>query len=197
MARGFVNGADKTNIEVASRGGRERGTVAMYNIEEHPELIRLALKPYDVISVRRLTYFRPQTHVTINGEVISPGTYVVDKPQVRLSDLFDRCGGFTDEAWIQGARLTRVLTEEEVQRQRLAVMIANQNLEGRDTIDLLALTDRYNIGIDLKKAINNPGSKADVILRAGDIITIPQMNNTVKISGGVFYPNTVNFDKNS
>jgi len=197
MARGFVNGADKTNIEVASRGGRERGTVATYNLEENPELIHLALKPYDVVSVRRLTYFRPQTHVTITGEVMAPGTYVVDKPQVRLSDLFSKCGGFTDEAWIQGARLTRVLTQEERARQRLAVTIANQNLEGRDTIDLLSLTDRYHIGIDLKKALDKPGSKADVILRAGDIVDIPQMNNTVKISGAVFYPNTVNYDKNN
>lgn len=197
MARGFVNGADRTNLEIASRGGRERGTVATYNLEEHPELMQMALKPYDVISVRRLTYFRPQTHVTINGEVMAPGTYVVDKAQVRLSDVFAKCGGFTDEAWIQGARLTRVLTQEEVARQRLAVMIANQNLEGRDTIDLLSLTDRYHIGIDLKKALDKPGSKADVILRAGDIVEVPQMNNTVKISGGVFYPNTVNFDKNN
>ena len=105
------------------------------------------------------------------------------------------CGGFTDEAWIKGARLTRVLTSEEVQRQRLAVMIANQNLEGNDTIDLNALTDRYYIGIDLKKALDKPGSTADVVLRAGDIVTVPQMNNTVKVAGAVFYPNTVNFDK--
>lgn len=195
MARGFSNGADKTNVQISSRGGRERGTVEKYNLEENPEIIHMALKPYDIISVRRLTYFRPQTHVTIDGEVMSPGTYVIDKPEVRLSDVFADCGGFTEEAWIQGARLTRVLTSEEVARQRLAVQIANQNLEGRDTIDLNALTDRYYIGIDLKKALDKPGSKADVVLRAGDIIHVPQMNNTVKVAGAVFYPNTVNYDK--
>ena len=195
MARGFSNGADKTNIQISSRGGRERGTVEMYNLEEKPEVIHMTLKPYDIISVRRLTYFRPQTHVTIEGEVMSPGTYIIDKPEVRLSDVFADCGGFTDEAWIYGARLTRVLTSEEIERQRLAVMIANQNLEGRDTIDLNALTDRYNIGIDLKKALDHPGSKADVVLRAGDIVNVPQMNNTVNVAGAVFYPNTVNYDK--
>ena len=195
MARGFSNGADKTNVQISSRGGRERGTVEKYNLEENPEIIHMALKPYDIISVRRLTYFRPQTHVTIEGEVMSPGTYIIDKSEVRLSDVFADCGGFTDEAWIKGARLTRVLTSEEVQRQRLAVMIANQNLEGNDTIDLNALTDRYYIGIDLKKALDKPGSTADVVLRAGDIVTVPQMNNTVKVAGAVFYPNTVNFDK--
>ena len=194
MARGFSNGADKTNVQISSRGGRERGTVEKYNLEENPEIIHMALKPYDIISVRRLTYFRPQTHVTIEGEVMSPGTYIIDKSEVRLSDVFADCGGFTDEAWIKGARLTRVLTSEEVQRQRLAVMIANQNLEGNDTIDLNALTDRYYIGIDLKKALDKPGSTADVVLRAGDIVTVPQMNNTVKVAGAVFYPNTVNFD---
>ena len=195
MAQGFTNGADHSNLEIASRGGRERGTVELYDLDENPDLIHMALKPYDVISVRRLTYFRPQTTVTIEGEVVSPGTYVVDKAEVRLSDVIEKVGGFTDEAYVKGARLTRVLTEEEMDRQKLAISIANQSLSGRDTINLDSLTNSYFIGIDLQKAIANPGSTADVVLRAGDIISVPQQNNTVKVSGGVFYPNTVNYDK--
>lgn len=195
MAQGFTNGADRTNIEIASRGGRERGTVALYNLEENPDLLHLALKPYDVVSVRRLTYFRQQTTVTIDGEVVSPGTYVVDKAEVRLSDVIEKVGGFTDEAYVKGARLKRVLTDEEIERQRLAVTIANQNLSGKDTISLDSLQNYYYIGIDLQKAIDSPGSVADVVLRAGDIIDVPQQNNTVKISGGVFYPNTVNYEE--
>lgn len=195
MAQGFTNGADRTNIEIASRGGRERGTVALYNLEDNPDLLHLALKPYDVVSVRRLTYFRPQTTVTIDGEVVSPGTYVVDKAEVRLSDVIEKVGGFTAEAYVKGSRLKRALTDEEIERQRLAVTIANRNLGAKDTINLDSLQSYYFIGIDLQKAIDNPGSAADVVLRAGDIIDVPQQNNTVKISGGVFYPNTVNYEK--
>lgn len=194
MAGGFTNGADLTNLEISSRGGRERGTVATYDLEANPALLNLELKPYDIVSVRRLTFFKPQTAVTVEGEVISPGTYVVDRPETRLSDVIEKVGGFTDEAYIHGAKLTRRLTQEEIERQRIAVLIANQSLAGRDTIDVGTLVEEFYIGISLDKAIENPGSKYDLVLRAGDVISVPARNNTVKISGAVLYPNTVTYD---
>ena len=196
LSGGFTNGADLTNLEISSRGGRERGTVATYDIETNPELLNMELKPYDIVSVRRLTYFKPQTAVTVSGEVISPGTYVVDKPETRISDVFAEVGGFTDEAYIHGAKLTRRLNDEEIARQNIAVMIANQNLAEKDTIRLSELVTEYVIGINLDKALANPGSKYDIILRAGDVISVPAKDNTVKVNGAVFYPNTVAYDPN-
>lgn len=190
-----ANGADLQNIQIAHRGGRERGSVEIVDVENNPDLLKRKLSPYDVVSVRRLTYFRSQITITVNGEVISPGPYAFDEAEVRLSDVMAKVGGFTDAAYLHGASLTRVLTAEEVERQRLAVMIANQNLSDKETINIEQLSDRFHIGIDLEEAISHPNSLADVILRDGDIIDIPIMNNTVKISGGVFYPNTVVFDR--
>lgn len=194
LAHGCTQGVDLTNVEISSRGGRERGSVRTVNLEEDASLWNVGLNPYDIVSFRRLTYFRPQIAVTVNGEVLAPGTYVIDKAQVRLSDVMARVGGFTDDAYPHGAKLTRVLTKEEQERQRLAMEIAASKLEGKVVVDSILLEDRYGIGIDLEKAMSNPGSVADVILRAGDIIDIPQMNNTVKISGGVHFPNTVAYD---
>lgn len=196
MAMGYTDGVDLSKVEIASRGGKERGSVMSINLEENPEMIQTVLSPYDVVSLRRLTYFRELTAVTVSGEVLSPGTYVVDKAEVRLSDIISRIGGFTDIAYVHGAKLIRMLTKEESERQILAVRIANQNLDEKSKIDTALLSEKYYIGIELDKAINNPGSISDVILRAGDIIEVPQMNNTVKVSGGVFYPNTVAYDKN-
>ena len=194
LAHGCTQGVDLTNVEIASRGDRQRGTVQTVNLEENPDFWKAELKPYDVVSFRRLTYFRPQTAVTVKGEVMVPGTYVIDKAQVRLSDVISRVGGFTDDSYPHGAKLVRVLTEEERERQKLALEIAASKMDGKIMLNSLVLEDRFNIGIDLEMAIANPGSVADVILRAGDIIEVPQMNNTVKISGGVFCPNTVAFN---
>jgi len=195
FAMGFTDGVDMTNAQLTSRGGRERGKVETLNFEQNPDLMNRLLRPYDVISFRRLTYFREMIRVSVNGEVMSPGNYVIDKPEVRISDVMARTGGFTEEAYPHGAKLIRVLTQEERDRQMTAVMIANQNLGEKTEINVATLTDRYTIGIDIEKAIANPGSVSDVILRSGDILEIPQMNNTVKVSGGVFYPNTVAFDE--
>lgn len=196
FAMGYTDGVDMTNVQISSRGGRERGTVETINLEENPELLDKVLRPYDAVSFRRLTYYREQITVNVVGEVISPGNYVVDKPEVRISDVMARTGGFTDEAYPHGAKLVRVLTQEEIDRQKMAVMIASKDLDDKSVINLDALTDRFTIGIDLEEAIANPGSTADIILRSGDVIQIPQMNNTVKVSGGVLYPNTVAFDSN-
>ena len=193
-AGGFANGADMRNIQIASRGGRERGSVEIVDIENDNSQLNRLILPYDVVSVRRLTYFRSQITITVNGEVISPGPYSFDEAEVRLSQVMAKVGGFTDAAYQHGAKLTRVLTKEERERQKLAVLIANQNLDGKTVIDTMQLADRFNIGIDLVQAIANPGSISDVTLRDGDIIEVPIMNNTVKVSGGVFYPNTVAYD---
>ncbi|MCQ2166610.1 MAG: SLBB domain-containing protein [Bacteroidales bacterium] len=194
MAGGFTNGADLRNVEVARRGGRERGTVDTYDFENDPETAdNVIITPYDIISVRKLTYYNSQTTVIVEGEVISPGHYTIAKSEIRLSDVMRRAGGFTEEAYPHGARLTRVLTEEEKERQAVAVMIASKNMK-KDSLAVDTLADRFFIGIDLEKAMANPGSMEDILLRDGDIIEVPTMNNTVKVSGGVFYPNTVTFD---
>ena len=196
LALGYADGVDLSNIEIAGRGGKERGSVKTIDLEASPEMINTPLSPYDVISFRKLTYFREQTTITVEGEVLSPGTYVVDKAEVRLSDIIERIGGFTDVAYVHGAKLTRVLTAEEQERQYMAVLIANQRLDEKSKIDSSLLADRYNIGIDLVEALKNPGTDCDVILREGDIISVPQMNNTVKVTGGVLYPNSVVYSKN-
>ena len=36
--------------------------------------------------------------------------------------------------------------------------------------------DHFTVGIDLEKALANPGSTADIVLREGDVISIPKNN---------------------
>lgn len=49
------------------------------------------------------------------------------------------------------------------------------------------------MGIELDKALEKPGSDADIVLREGDRVVVPGLTSTVKISGEVMYPNTVGF----
>ena len=195
LAGGFADGVDSSKIEVASIGYREKGEVHTYNLIENPDALGTQLKKYDVVSVRRHTYFRNPSIIHLNGEVVTPGSYVIDKVEVRLSDVIERAGGFTDEAYVKGAKLTRVLTAEEQANQRMAYEMAMKNLGNGDSIDFTFLQDWYNVGIDLEKALENPGSAADLVLREGDIISVPQMNNVVRISGGVYVPTATSFDE--
>jgi protein involved in polysaccharide export with SLBB domain len=150
-----------------------------------------ALKPYDVITIKRDPEFADIVTVQISGEVKHPGTYSLQSKNDRLSDLIERAGGLTKAGFAEGARFSRALSSNEKERSLQLLEIAHSS----DTVDVdkIAIKDRYSVGIDLPTAINKPGSEKDVILRNGDQIIIPECNNTVRISGEVLYPNTVPF----
>ncbi len=152
------------------------------------------LQPFDQIMVRRSPGYEPQNNVTIQGEVLFGGRYAKKTRNERLSSLVERAGGLTEYAYAKGAKLLRKSTPEEIERSRKALLTQARMESDSTFINSMDLTVQ-NIGIDLEKALKNPGGADDVILQDGDILTIPQLTNTVKISGGVMYPNTVNYNK--
>lgn len=151
------------------------------------------LKPYDEVYVRRSPGYEIQRNVSIEGEVIFPGNYTLTVKEQRISDLVKQAGGISNHAFIDGARLQRQATEEEKKKQRQSLeLLSKDNV--RDSIDF-EIDDHYYIGIDLRKAIDNPKSNYDVVLKAGDKLMIPEFDNTVKVNGAVMYPNTVVYQK--
>lgn len=150
------------------------------------------LEPFDEVYVRKSPAYRKQQNVVVAGEVFFGGNYALVKKNERLSDLISKAGGITPDAYVKGARLIRKMTEEEQRRQADAVRMARMG-EGKDSISVekLNISDTYTVGINLEKAISNPGSDFDLVLREGDVLFIPEYINTVKISGAVMYPNTV------
>lgn len=154
------------------------------------------LQPFDMVQVRRSPAYKVQRTVSVSGEVLFSGSYALLKKNERLSDLIKRAGGITPDAYIKGGRLIRRMNDEEHRREKDALRMA-RNGEGKDSISVakLAITETYTVGIDMEKALANPGSSYDVVLREGDVIYIPEFVNTVKISGSVMYPNTVAWEK--
>lgn len=154
------------------------------------------LEPFDAVYIRRSPAYRRQQNVVVAGEVLFSGSYSLLKKNERLSDLVSKAGGVTPDAYVKGARLIRKLSDEERRRQNDAIRMA-QNAEGKDSISIqkLNLSETYTVGIDLEKALANPKSDFDLVLREGDVLYIPEYVNTVKISGSVMYPNTVVYQK--
>lgn len=154
------------------------------------------LMPYDEIYVRRSPGYATPQNVTIEGEVMFAGTYTLSHKNERLSDVLRKAGGVTDLAYINGARLMRRTTESErIKMQAVTRLLAGQGANSDSINVALQLSDTYPVGIELAEALANPGSDADLVLREGDQIIIPQYNGTVKISGDVMFPNTVAYEK--
>lgn len=156
------------------------------------------LQPYDVVHVRRSPGYVMPRNITITGEVNYEGNFTLPNKNMRLSDALKMAGGVTDVAYLKGARLVRQLNDEERVRMQASMnAIRNILTERGDSISWqkLELDSTYTVGIDMEKALENPGSDADIMMREGDRIFVPEYNPIVKISGDVMFPNTVFFEK--
>lgn len=218
LSGGLKYASDMSKVEVASRGLDELGKVVQLDIAADSKLLDTPLKPFDKVFIRPLENFRTIKSIEVKGEVKYPGFYAVESNSVRISQILERCGGFTDDAYVKGAKLRRQMTEYEIERSQLAQDVAErQKLSAEDSITMAKVKEKkekaendgennedtaekkeeiptYYVAIDLAKAMKNPNSDADLILCDGDVLEVPQLNNTVKISGGVYLPNTVTYN---
>ena len=173
------------------------------------------LEPYDEVYVRKSPGTSTQQNVSVEGEVVFAGNYTLTSRKMRLSDIFKAAGGGTDLAYIKGARLERRPTPSErvrmeaafrTQMEQQSKNIMQLAIRTKDAAVLQAaqenskkaeekfqVPDMYPVGIELDKAIAHPGSDADLVLREGDRLIVPQYNGTVKINGAVMYPNSVGY----
>ena len=155
------------------------------------------LQPYDQVFVRRSPGYQAQQNVRVTGEVIFGGTYAMTTTEERLSDLVKKAGGATPKAYLRGAKLIRVANDEEKKRMRDVINLMNRQF-GEAMMDSLGIRveNTFSVGIDLEKAMAKPGSEYDLVLREGDVLDIPKLNNTVKVNGAVMMPNTVGYLSN-
>lgn len=204
LAGGLLESASTVKIEVSRRiknpASTEQtdiiGKVYTFSFKDGYVLdgeTGFKLEPYDAVYVRRSPGYVAQTSVAISGEVIFPGSYILTHKEERLSDLVKKAGGLNSWAYVKGARLLRQMNDEEYARLAAAGQVL-ENISDNVDVSKIDRSGVYNVGINLEKALAYPGSDADLVLRAGDQLIVPEYINTVKISGNVMYPNVVTYN---
>lgn len=203
MAGGLKESATLLNVEVARR-------IVKQDVSEDSEInsetfnfklseglkiegaSHFTLQPYDKVFVRRSPVYEEQNCVTVSGEVVFAGKYTLENSQIRISDIIKKAGGLKKNASARSARLIRLMDDEEHVRMRQLQEMAENSA---DSLKVEDFEDKgeYNVGIELDKALEQPGSTYDIVLRDGDQIIVPKLNTTVKISGEVLYPNSVTY----
>lgn len=214
LAGGLQESASTINVEVARRikdptADKSTNLVSkVYTVALSDELqlpskssgahadTLFTLEPFDEVFVRFSPGYEKQEVVKVNGEVTFAGDYALPYKNTRLSDIISQSGGVTPDAYVRGASLKRQLTEDEIRQVETLLQLSNNNKQSKDSI-ALSLTNikNYSVGIDLQQALTHPKSTYDLVLRDGDIIYIPQLQSTVKISGAVTYPNSITYTK--
>ena len=203
MAGGLNAGASIARVDISRRITDLSGTEAnneiskMYTfslkegfvIDGTPGFI---LEPYDEVIVRSSPSYSTQKYVTVSGEANFTGNFALTERDERLSELVKKAGGITKFAYAEGARLVRQISDAE--RKQMEEVLNKAKLSG----DSLALSGKelgneYYVAINLDKAIAEPGSFYDIVLREGDRLEIPTYSNIVRVSGAVQSPNAITY----
>lgn len=202
--RNYVPDAKETSMDLAK--------IFTFNLANGfiVEDTAFVLQPFDEVQVRKSPTYAEQQNVRVSGAVNFDGEYAMTNREFHLSDLVKIAGGLSEVAYARGARLIRQMTAEEREQREAAlrtsqIALYEQALEGDKNFDMaradslldmkMNLGNNYNVAINLEEAIKNPGGSEDIALRANDQLIVPQFSNTVKISGEVMYPISVNYKK--
>jgi protein involved in polysaccharide export with SLBB domain len=203
-AGGLLESASLARVDVIRRVKNANATVAaeeiskMFSFSVKDNYViegenGFKLQPYDEVIVRRSPSYNNSRYVNITGEINFPGKYPLTKREERLTDLLEKAGGVTDYAYLKGARLVRRVNKEELARMKSVLQSAVSRTDSI-LVDTLDANTTYYVAINLDKAINDPGSGYDVVLREGDELTLPVYPSTVRVDGSVLSPNEVTYE---
>lgn len=207
MAGGLNAGASVARVDISRRIADQTGIEATNEISK---LYTFALKegfvidgtpgfvlePYDEVIVRNSPSYTTQKFVSVSGEANFTGDFAMTERDERLSELVKKAGGITQFAYAKGARLVRQMTDTERKQMEEVLNRAKQGVDSLKLSDK-ELGNEYYVAIELEKAIENPGSFYDIVLREGDRLEIPTYSNIVRVSGAVQSPNAITYKPNS
>lgn len=204
QAGGLLEGASTAKVEVSRRIVDPNSTEAssqIANVYSFDIADKMAvgkdrgfkLEPYDIVTIRKSPNYSAQEQLTVQGQVLFPGLYTIQSRNERISTIIKRAGGLLESAYVKGAYLRRQMTPEQRAMREETIRLAQANSNSADSLSInaLDLSTVYSVGIDLEKALANPGGAADFTVQEGDVLMVPEIQSTVKIGGDVLFPNTV------
>jgi protein involved in polysaccharide export with SLBB domain len=191
--------------------------VALTERDNLSENLTTILLPNDHLVIRQKPeWISNHKQVTIEGEVLYPGTYTVDKRET-MCGLVQRAGGFTEDAYLFGT----VFTRESVRRKEqealdrmmgeLDDLLADVHLSpgyqkqdkqpenngAEETFKIIKqLAPKKAVGrlvVDMENAVRNCTESSDVVLEAGDRIFVPKYQDEVSVVGQVYFPTSHKF----
>lgn len=210
LAGGLKDRASLKEVEVLRRIRKDAtlsdtsvyNTILRFNLQDSLALTNgqaaIELEPYDVVNVKNLPRNQAAGSVTINGEVLFPGTYLLNTKKDRVSDLFNRAGGILSTGSLSSGYFLRntyqaALKGEVLEiKKSLAKQLSNDTLTQK-FLDSTLSKEKVLMSVNLQKALSNPGSSDDIVLEEGDMITIPKTPVSVQAFGGVNIQKKVNF----
>ncbi len=155
----------------------------------------ILLKPFDVVTIRRIAGYKLPESVVVLGQVQFPGPYTLSNSNERVSDILKRVGGLTPNAFPEGAFIKRYKTAlEKTQAEETAKKLQKNTKDSTGSVTKDILRDYDKVPLDLVSILQKPGSTNDIFLKENDELFIPKYDAQVKVSGEVLLSTQVPYD---
>ncbi|MGI4751221.1 MAG: SLBB domain-containing protein [Janthinobacterium lividum] len=226
LAGGFKEGATPNRIEISRRTRNSDPTssnavtaqIFTVNVDAKLKITGqpFILQPYDIVTIRGSEGYEVQKLAKIEGEVLFPGLYTIQRKDEKISDLIKRAGGLTAMAFPEGASLKRPgprtaspdITGQATARDKNRISKADEDRERlislkrlqqqqSGIIDTSSLRQDPSIlrselvGINLTQILAKPASRYDLLLEDGDVVRVPKQLQTIRVSGEVLKPTNI------
>ncbi|HJV36231.1 SLBB domain-containing protein [Geomonas sp.] len=221
----LLGSAELTRTEV--RGGlavASRVNLDLQKVLAGDPAANLTLQPDDMLTVRSITNWMavPDRFVTLKGEVRYPGMYSITYGE-RLSSVINRAGGFTERAYLRGARFTR-RSVQEMQQKRMDEVIERSEQQilkkqseasavassGEDMAATKSSLDSLLKNLEILKNKKAEGrivinllppdqlarTSYDLELMGGDELEVPVTPSVVSVLGDVYNPTSFVYQRN-
>ena len=206
LAGGIEKEAYRLGAEIARTNGGTVSKIIQVELDScltHPGGEHdLLLHEDDRIFIREIPEWKIHDLVQIEGEVRFPGRYALQDKNEKLTDLVERAGGFTDQAFLRGAVFERESITKDIQRRNLTGIMENLQAVTLDSLkselqkeQMLSLrTGSMNrIVIDMEKLFQSGDHSQNIELRNGDRIYIPEIPSGVHVLGAVASSGTIKY----
>jgi protein involved in polysaccharide export with SLBB domain len=159
--------------------------------------VDILLEEDDQVFIRQIPEWLVGLTVDLQGEVMFPGKYSIVKDSTHLSEILNKAGGFTNEAFLQEAVVirpsTRLKFDKEFERLQDMRREELSNLEYQYLVMRQNTADVNHIVVDFEKLVYESEHSQDVILENGDIIVIPKAPTVITVTGRVANPGGVTY----
>ena len=209
-AGGISDSGDSSTIEISRRiknvnvdkTNHNESRIFNIDIADKNDVAKdVLLQPFDIVIVKSLPGYTVQRTVLLLGEVKGPGRYGLEKSGDKISDLFQRVGGFKASADSSSITIRRSVKSNLTiaEREKVFQRILNINPDSLSLHPRLRdeLYKQYDlISVDLTSALSSPDSPDNLVLEDGDVLTVDRNSSLVRISGEVYNPTIIPYKEN-
>jgi protein involved in polysaccharide export with SLBB domain len=199
LTGGLTYKARKDSIELIRFEEDGINQFSQYFSYDYIQQNNIELKFSDLVVIRELTTYYDEQWITIEGKVRYPGIFKIIKDKTTLTEVINEAGGFLEEASLRDATLYRNSADSTYDSEFERIKQIPRADMTDDEYDYLKAKSRQRVGrvvVDFNSLFLQNQRNEDILLKRGDIISVPEKRNYISIIGQVVNPGNIIFDKN-